>query len=180
MPAARVSARFDDPNPSSCAGLVRVVALAARGGLESLLGRAPLTGSRTADAAGKVIALIAGGLGGGVQASHPAHDRPGGDLSPSRWDRKRGGGRLGDLGLRDSALLVFVEDRVAVADRGPGGLGDAGDRGGHTRGDPGGHRTRDGVSGLMFNANAVRSTCSAGRPAGTAEFLPSRRARCAG
>jgi hypothetical protein len=169
MPAARVSARFDDPNPSSCAGLVRVVALAARGGLESLLGRAPLTGSRTADAAGKVIALIAGGLGGGVQASHPAHDRPGGDLSPSRWDRKRGVGRLGDLGLRDSALLVFVEDRVAVADRGPGGLGDAG-----------GHRTRDGVSGLMFNANAVRSTCSAGRPAGTAEFLPSRRARCAG
>ncbi|GAA2567213.1 hypothetical protein GCM10010210_48590 [Pseudonocardia hydrocarbonoxydans] len=69
-----MSARFDDPNLVSCAGLVPVLALAARCGLEALLaGRLTPRGKGTANAAGKVIALVAGMVAG---ADSMVHLRP--------------------------------------------------------------------------------------------------------
>lgn len=60
-----MSVRFDDPNLVSCAGLVPVMALAARCGLETLLaGRLTMAGKGTANAAGKVLALVAGMIAG--------------------------------------------------------------------------------------------------------------------
>jgi hypothetical protein len=60
-----ISARFDDPNLVSCAGLVPVMALAARCGLTSLLADT-LTpaGKGTANAAAKIQALIGGMVAG--------------------------------------------------------------------------------------------------------------------
>ena len=60
-----VSVRFDDPNLVSCAGLVPVMALAARCGLAGLLVET-LTpaGKGTANAAAKVLALVAGMVAG--------------------------------------------------------------------------------------------------------------------
>jgi hypothetical protein len=54
----RVSARFDDANLVAAAGLVPVMALAARAGLGGLVSRRCTVGSP--NAAGKVLALIAG------------------------------------------------------------------------------------------------------------------------
>jgi len=60
-----VSARFDDPNLVSCAGLVPVMALAARCGLGVLLAeRVRIVAVGGANAAAKVLALIAGMIAG--------------------------------------------------------------------------------------------------------------------
>ncbi len=60
-----ISARFDDPNLVSCAGLAAVLALATRCGLPRLLAqRLTLTGAGAANAAGKVVALVAGMVAG--------------------------------------------------------------------------------------------------------------------
>ena len=60
-----VSARFDDPNLVSCAGLGAVLALATRCGLPRMLAeRLTLAGAGTANAVGKVVALVAGMVAG--------------------------------------------------------------------------------------------------------------------
>ncbi len=60
-----ISVRFDDPNLVSCAGLVPVMALADRCGLTSLLVETlTLAGKGTANAAAKILALIAGMVAG--------------------------------------------------------------------------------------------------------------------
>jgi hypothetical protein len=62
---AAISVRFDDPNLVSCAGLVPVMALADRCGLTSLLVEGlTLAGKGTANAAAKILALIAGMIAG--------------------------------------------------------------------------------------------------------------------
>jgi Transposase DDE domain group 1 len=62
---AAISVRFDDPNLVSCAGLVPVMALADRCGLTSLLIETlTLAGKGTANAAAKILALIAGMVAG--------------------------------------------------------------------------------------------------------------------
>jgi hypothetical protein len=62
---AAISVRFDDPNLVSCAGLVPVMALAARCGLTALLVEGlTLAGKGTANAAAKITALIAGMVAG--------------------------------------------------------------------------------------------------------------------
>jgi Transposase DDE domain group 1 len=62
---AAISVRFDDPNLVSCAGLVPVMALAARCGLTALLVEGlTLAGKGTANAAGKITTLIAGMVAG--------------------------------------------------------------------------------------------------------------------
>ncbi len=59
------SVRFDDPNLVSCAGLVPVMALAARCGLAELItGRVTVSGKGSANPAAKVLALIAGMIAG--------------------------------------------------------------------------------------------------------------------
>jgi hypothetical protein len=56
-----IDARFDDPNLVSCAGLVPVMALAQRCGLATLLaGRLKIAAKGGANAAVKVLALVAG------------------------------------------------------------------------------------------------------------------------
>jgi Transposase DDE domain group 1 len=56
-----ITARFDDPNLVSCAGLVPVMALAQRCGLAMLLAeRLTITAKGGSNAAGKVLAVIAG------------------------------------------------------------------------------------------------------------------------
>src|SRR3954469_9390520 len=58
---AAVSARFDDPNLVSCAGLVPVMALAQRCGLAALLvERLTINAKGGANAAVKVLAVVAG------------------------------------------------------------------------------------------------------------------------
>jgi hypothetical protein len=58
---AAITARFDDPNLVSCAGLIPVMALAARCGLAELLAeKLSLAGKGTANAAAKLLALIGG------------------------------------------------------------------------------------------------------------------------
>ena len=92
-----ISARFDDPNLVSCAGLVPVLALAARCGLETLLaGRLTLAGTGTANAAGKVIALVAGMVAGADSIS---------DMDPLRHG---GMGRLFDRVRAPSTLGTFL------------------------------------------------------------------------
>jgi Transposase DDE domain group 1 len=60
-----ISARFDDPNLVSCAGLVAVMALADRCGLAALLAdRLRITAKGGANAATKVLALVAGLVAG--------------------------------------------------------------------------------------------------------------------
>jgi hypothetical protein len=60
-----ISARFDDPNLVSCAGLGAVLALATRCGLSRLLSeRLTLAGAGAANAVGKVVALVAGMVAG--------------------------------------------------------------------------------------------------------------------
>ena len=60
-----ISARFDDPNLVSCAGLVPVMALAARCGLAELIrARLTLTGNGSANPAAKICALVAGMIAG--------------------------------------------------------------------------------------------------------------------
>ena len=60
-----ISARFDDPNLVSCAGLVAVMALADRCGLARLLvERLKITAKGGTNAAAKVLALVAGMVAG--------------------------------------------------------------------------------------------------------------------
>ncbi|MEU7816710.1 IS1380 family transposase [Pseudonocardia sp. NPDC049154] len=60
-----VSARFDDPNLVSCAGLVPVLELAARCGLAELItARLSVSGKGSAHPAAKIIALVAGMVAG--------------------------------------------------------------------------------------------------------------------
>ncbi len=60
-----VSVRFDDPNLASCAGLAAVLALAARCGLGGLIAdRVRITAKGGANAAAKVVALVAGMVAG--------------------------------------------------------------------------------------------------------------------
>jgi hypothetical protein len=62
---AAITARFDDPNLVSCAGLVPVMALAARCGLTELLVETlTLAGKGTANAAAKILALVGGMVAG--------------------------------------------------------------------------------------------------------------------
>src|SRR3954451_12971048 len=62
---AAISVRFDDPNLVSCAGLVPVMALAARCGLtELLVDKLTLAGKGTANAAAKILALLSGMVAG--------------------------------------------------------------------------------------------------------------------
>ena len=62
---AAVTARFDDPNLVSCAGLVPVMALAQRCGLATLLAqRLTITARGGANAAVKILALVAGMVAG--------------------------------------------------------------------------------------------------------------------
>ncbi len=57
----RISARFDDPNLVSCAGLIPVSALAARAGLPALLGRLSVP---AANAVTKLLAVVLGMVAG--------------------------------------------------------------------------------------------------------------------
>jgi hypothetical protein len=58
---AAITARFDDPNLVSCAGLVPVLALAQRCGLATLLAkRLKIAATGGANAAAKILALVAG------------------------------------------------------------------------------------------------------------------------
>jgi len=60
-----ISVRFDDPNLVSCAGLVAVMALVARCGLPAMLAQAlTLAGKGSANAAAKILAVIAGMVAG--------------------------------------------------------------------------------------------------------------------
>ena len=60
-----ISARFDDPNLVSCAGLVPVMALAQRCGLAALLAeRVRITAKGGANAVAKVLAVVAGMVAG--------------------------------------------------------------------------------------------------------------------
>jgi hypothetical protein len=60
-----ISARFDDPNLVSCAGLVAVMALAARCGLAALLSeRVRIAAKGGANATAKIVALVAGMVAG--------------------------------------------------------------------------------------------------------------------
>jgi hypothetical protein len=60
-----VSVRFDDPNLVSCAGLAAVLALAARCGLAVLVTeRVRIAGKGGANAAAKIVALVAGMVAG--------------------------------------------------------------------------------------------------------------------
>ena len=61
-----------------------------------------------------------GGLGGRVQAFHPAHDQPAADVVGGAPGGERGERHLGDLGVAYQALLGLVPDRVGVVDRRPG------------------------------------------------------------
>jgi hypothetical protein len=56
-----ISARFDDPNLVSCAGLVPILALAERCGLATLLSEhVTITAKGGANAATKILAVVAG------------------------------------------------------------------------------------------------------------------------
>ena len=57
----QITARFDDPNLVSCAGLVPVAALAQRAGLSTLLERLSVP---AANAASKVVAIVLGMVAG--------------------------------------------------------------------------------------------------------------------
>jgi len=63
--------------------------------------------------AGEQLALsVRDGLG--VETPDPAHDQPGADVVGFTAGRERREGNLGDFGIRDQALFVFVPDRVQV------------------------------------------------------------------
>jgi len=90
-----ISVRFDDPNLVSCAGLVAVMALVARCGLPAMLAQAlTLAGKGSANAAAKILAVIAGMVAGADSISDLDLLRHGGmgrvfdDVrAPSTWVR---------------------------------------------------------------------------------------------
>ena len=79
-------------------------------------------------AVGREQGVLAGRDAGRVQALDPAHDQPRGDVLASGSAGERGELDLGYLGIGDQPLLVFVPDRVRVADRRPPRLGNRRDR----------------------------------------------------
>ncbi|MEV1291954.1 IS1380 family transposase [Pseudonocardia sp. NPDC049635] len=108
-----ISARFDDPNLVSCAGLVAVMALAARCGLEVLLaGRLTLAGKGTAQATEKVIALVAGMVAGADSISDMDLLRHGG--MARLFDRVRAPSTLGTFLRRFTFGHVRQLDAVAA------------------------------------------------------------------
>lgn len=108
-----ISARFDDPNLVSCAGLVPVLGLAARCGLETLLaGRLTLTGKGTANAAAKVLALVAGMVAGADSISDMDLLRHGGVTR--LFDRVRAPSTLGTFLRRFTFGHVRQLDAVAA------------------------------------------------------------------
>ena len=76
--------------------------------------------------------------GGRVESTNPAHDQPGGDVLGAAPSGERGKGHLGHLSVGNPALLIFVIDRVGVADRHPGLFIDAGNGPDHRWGQAGG------------------------------------------
>src|SRR5216684_1779037 len=74
---------------------------------------------------GKQLVLAFGG--GAVAVFDPADDQPGGDGLPLLRD-EGGVFRLGHLRLRHPGPQLIIPDRAGVADRGPGAVGDGGDR----------------------------------------------------
>jgi hypothetical protein len=89
-----ISVRFDDPNLVSCAGLAPVVALAARCGLPELLRqRLSIAGKAGANAAAKVLALVAGMVAGADSISDMDLLRHGG--MPRLFDQVRAPSTLG-------------------------------------------------------------------------------------
>jgi hypothetical protein len=92
-----VSVRFDDPNLVSCAGLVPVLALAARCGLTILLTeRLRIAAKGGANATAKVLALVAGMVAGADS------------ISDMRLLRHGGMGRLFDQVRAPSTLGTFL------------------------------------------------------------------------
>ena len=73
-----ISARFDDPNLASCAGLVPVMALAQRCGLAALLAeRVRITAKGGANAVAKVLAVVAGMVAGTPRTTARHHTTTG-------------------------------------------------------------------------------------------------------
>ena len=108
-----ISARFDDPNLVSCAGLVPVMALAARCGLEMLLAAGlTVVGKGTANAAGKVLALVAGMVAGADSISDMDLLRHGG--MTRLFDRVRAPSTLGTFLRRFTFGHVRQLDAVAA------------------------------------------------------------------
>ncbi len=93
-------------------------------------------------------------LGGWGEAADPAHDQPGGHPMLVVAG-ERGVADLGDFGVGDPALLVLVEDRVRVADGGPGVLGDRRDRLGDLAVHPGGDREPHAVAATRGDRGAA-------------------------
>ena len=108
-----MSARFDDPNLVSCAGLVPVLALAARCGLARLLGeRLTLAGTGAANATAKVIALVAGMVAGADSISDMDLLRHGG--MARLFDQVRAPSTLGTFLRRFTFGHVRQLDAVAA------------------------------------------------------------------
>jgi hypothetical protein len=92
-----ISARFDDPNLVSCAGLVPVMALAHRCGLATLLGeRLTIAAQGGANAAMKILAVVAGMVCGADS------------IDDMNLLRHGGMGRLFDGSRAPSTLGVFL------------------------------------------------------------------------
>jgi hypothetical protein len=103
---AAISVRFDDPNLVSCAGLVPVMALAARCGLTALLVEGlTLAGKGSANAAAKITALIAGMIAGADSISDMDLLRHGG--MGRVFDGVRAPSTLGTF-LRGSPSVTFA------------------------------------------------------------------------
>jgi hypothetical protein len=108
-----ITVRFDDPNLVSCAGLVPVMALAARCGLEILLAaQLTLTGKGTAHAASKVIALVMGMIAGADSISDMDLLRHGG--MTRLFDQVRAPSTLGTFLRRFTFGHVRQLDAVAA------------------------------------------------------------------
>jgi hypothetical protein len=129
-----VSARFDDPNLVSCAGLAPVMALARRCGLAGLVAeRLTLTGDRGANPAVKVACLVAGMVAGADSIDdmdllrHGAMGRlfggvrapstlgtflPGGQLRARPPARQRRGGGVAEPGGAHAGIARRGPDRL--------------------------------------------------------------------
>jgi hypothetical protein len=108
-----ISARFDDPNLVSCGGLVAVLGLAGRCGLSELLAqRLTLAGNGAANAAGKVIALVAGMICGADSISDMDLLRHGG--MPRLFEQARAPSTLGTFLRRFTFGHVRQLDAVAA------------------------------------------------------------------
>ncbi len=108
-----ISVRFDDRNFVSCAGLVPVLALAARCGLRTLLvDTLTLTGKGTANAAAKITALVGGMVAGADSIDDMDLLRHGG--MPRVFDGVRAPSTLGTFLRRFTFGHVRQLDAVAT------------------------------------------------------------------